>query len=67
MIPQEYQGGPNPLALKTRERILRLGWLRLRGPRGAQFEFTLAAVAQSLRDLSKLVARSPPAVTACVA
>jgi hypothetical protein len=25
------------------KRILRLGRLRLRGPRGAQFEFTLAA------------------------
>src|SRR5215831_11790017 len=31
------------------KRILRLGRLRLRGPRGAQFEFTLAAVAQNLR------------------
>jgi hypothetical protein len=41
--------------------------LRLRGPRGAQFEFTLAAVAQNLRRLSKLVARPPPAVAACVA
>ena len=27
------------------KRILRLGRLRLRGPRGAQFEFTLAAIA----------------------
>jgi hypothetical protein len=33
------------------KRILRLGRLRLRGPRGAQFEFTLAAVAQNLRRL----------------
>jgi transposase len=49
------------------KRILRLGRLRLRGPRGAQFEFTLAAVAQNLRRLSKLVARPPPAVAACVA
>jgi hypothetical protein len=31
------------------KRILRLGRLRLRGPRGAQFEFTLAAIAQNLR------------------
>jgi hypothetical protein len=49
------------------KRILRLGRLRLRGPRGAQFEFTLAAIAQNLRRLGKLVARSPPAVTVCVA
>jgi len=32
------------------KRILRLGRLRLRGPRGAQFEFTLAAIAQNLRS-----------------
>jgi hypothetical protein len=31
------------------KRILRLGRLRLRGPCGAQFEFTLAAIAQNLR------------------
>src|SRR5262245_37689927 len=35
----------------------------LRGPRGAQFEFTLAAIAQNLRRLAKLVARSPPLAT----
>ena len=49
------------------KRILRLGRLRLRGPRGAQFEFTLAAIAQNLRRLAKLVARPPPLVAACVA
>ncbi len=50
------------------KRILRLGRLRLRGPRGAQFEFTLAAIAQNLRRLAKLVARPPPsAPTACLA
>ncbi len=42
------------------KRILRLNRLRLRGPRGAQFEFTLAAIAQNLRRLSKLTARPPP-------
>jgi hypothetical protein len=42
------------------KRILRLGRLRLRGPCGAQFEFTLAAIAQNLRRLAKLVARPPP-------
>jgi len=49
------------------KRILRLGRLRLRGPRGAQDEFTLAAVAQNLRRLAKLVARPPPAAVACAA
>jgi transposase len=47
------------------KRILRLGRLRLRGPSGAQFEFTLAAIAQNLRRLAKLIARPPP--VACVA
>jgi hypothetical protein len=49
------------------KRILRLGRLRLRGPCGAQDEFTLAAIAQNLRRLAKLVARPPPAVNACAA
>ena len=49
------------------KRILRLGRLRLRGPRGAQDEFTLAAIAQNLRRLAKLVVRPPPAVTQCLA
>jgi len=44
------------------KRILRLGRLRLRGPSGAQFEFTLAAISQNLRRLAKLVARPPPVV-----
>lgn len=42
------------------KRILRLNRLRLRGPRGAQFEFTLAAIAQNLRRLGKLTSRPPP-------
>jgi transposase len=50
------------------KRILRLGRLRLRGPSGAQFEFTLAAISQNLRRLAKLVARPPPVVPIeCVA
>jgi len=49
------------------KRILRLGRLRLRGPCGAQDEFTLAATAQNLRRLAKLVARPPPAADACLA
>src|SRR5450759_4064929 len=39
------------------KRILKLGRLRLRGPRRAQDEFTLAAIAQNLRRLAKLVVR----------
>jgi Transposase domain (DUF772)/Transposase DDE domain len=49
------------------KRILRLGRLRLRGPRGAQDEFTLAAIAQNLRRLAKLVARPPPGGDPCLA
>ena len=49
------------------KRILQLGRLRLRGPCGAQDEFTLAAIAQNLRRLAKLVARPPPAADACLA
>jgi len=49
------------------KRILKLGRLRLRGPCGAQDEFTLAAIAQNLRRLAKLVARPPPALDACLA
>ena len=50
------------------KRILRIDRLRLRGPSGAQFEFTLAAIAQNLRRLAKLTARPPPeGAVACVA
>jgi hypothetical protein len=49
------------------KRILRLGRLRLRGPRGAQFEFTLAAIAQNLRRLSKLAVHPPDVTTQCFA
>jgi Transposase DDE domain len=49
------------------KRILRLGRLRLRGPHGAQDEFTLVAIAQNLRRLGKFVARPPPQAMACVA
>jgi transposase len=49
------------------KRILRLGRLRLRGPRGAQFEFTLAAIAQNLRRLAKLIIRPPPMAATCAA
>ncbi len=42
------------------KRILRLDRLRLRGPQGARDEFHLAATAQNLRKLAKLV--PPPAL-----
>jgi transposase len=41
------------------KRILKLGQLRLRGPTGAQDEFTLAALAQNLRKLAKLRPLAP--------
>ena len=44
------------------KRILRLGRLRLRGPRGAQDEFTLAAIAQNLRRMAKLMTPIPAAL-----
>ena len=47
------------------KRILRLGRLRLRGPCGAQFEFTLTAIAQNLRGLAKLVAVRPRKSQGC--
>jgi hypothetical protein len=47
--------------------ILKLGRLRLRGPRGAQYEFVLAAIAQNLRWLAILVARPPPTQALCFA
>ena len=49
------------------KRILRLGRLRLRGPCGAQDEFTLAAIAQNLRRLAKWVLRPPPLIAVCAA
>jgi transposase len=49
------------------KRILKLGRLRLRGPRGAQDEFTLAAIAQNLRRLAKLIVRPPPMAAVCAA
>src|SRR4030095_11833864 len=48
------------------KRILKMGRLRLRGPKGAQDEFTLAAIAQNPRRLARLVAQPPPAAV-CVA
>jgi Transposase DDE domain len=42
------------------KRILRLDRLRLRGPSGAKDEFLLAATAQNLRKLAKLIPHTAP-------
>ena len=42
------------------KRILKLDRLRLRGPSGARDEFHLAAAAQNLRKLAKLVTVPAP-------
>ncbi len=42
------------------KRILKLDRLRLRGPRGARDEFLLAATAQNLRKLAKLIPMPEP-------
>ncbi len=42
------------------KRILRLDRLRLRGPQGARDEFHLAAAAQNLRKLAKLIPMPEP-------
>jgi Transposase DDE domain len=41
------------------KRILKLDRLRLRGPNGARDEFLLAATAQNLRKLAKLLPNGP--------
>jgi hypothetical protein len=45
------------------KRILRLNRLRLRGPFGAKDEFLLAAIAQNLRKLAKIVEPRPASAT----
>jgi hypothetical protein len=45
------------------KRNLKMGRLRLRGPCGAQDEFLLAATAQNLRKLAKLVTSPGPQMT----
>jgi hypothetical protein len=44
------------------KRILKLDWLRLRGPNEGRDEFHLAAAAQNLRKLAKLVPMPTPAL-----
>jgi len=53
------------MAFAHLKRIFGLGRLRLRGPRGAQDEFLLAATAQNLVKLARKIARPPPLVVAC--
>jgi transposase/Fe-S cluster biogenesis protein NfuA len=43
------------MAFAHLKRILRMSRLRLRGPTGAQDEFTLAAIAQNLRKMARLI------------
>ena len=45
------------------KRILRLDRLRLRGPSGARDEFLLAATAENLRKLAKLIPAPAPVMT----
>jgi len=42
------------------KRILGLGKLRLRGPNGAKDKFLMAATAQNLRELAKLIPLPAP-------
>lgn len=44
------------------KRILKLDRLRLRGPCGARDEFHLAAAAQNLRKMAKLIGPAQPAI-----
>src|SRR3546814_1201265 len=45
------------------KRILKLDRLRLRGPNGAKDEFLLAATAQNLRKMAKMIPMTQPAIT----
>jgi hypothetical protein len=70
-----FRGGRSPYGIRYRgpsrqqtcghahlKRILRLDRLRLRGPYGARDEFLLAASAQNLRKLARLIPEPTPAV-----
>ena len=58
---QRYQRKKVEMLFAHLKRILRLDRLRLRGPNGARDEFHLAATAQNLRKLAKLI--PAPALT----
>jgi len=53
------------MAFAHLKRIFGLGRLRLRGPRGAQDEFLLAATAQNLMKLARKITGPPPLAVAC--
>ena len=44
------------------KRILKLDRLRLRGPNGARDEFHLAAAAQNLRKMARIIPKAGPAM-----
>ena len=61
-IRQAEVGATRTIIRRTRDkfglylkRIMKLDRLRLRGPNGAKDEFNLAATAQNLRKLAKLI------------
>jgi hypothetical protein len=68
MRPADDDTGPETTASESPQwvlfahlkRILKLDRLRLRGPCGARDEFLLAATAQNLRKLAKLIPASAP-------
>jgi len=47
-------------AVRASKRILKLDRPRLRGPNGARDEFTLAAAAQNVRKMAKLIPMPAP-------
>lgn len=55
-----YDAETNSLTFAHLKRIMKLDRLRLRGPSGAHDEFTLAAAAQNLRKLAKVLFAPPP-------
>ncbi len=50
-------------AVRAPQTILKLDRLRLGGPNGAKDEFLLAAAAQNLRKLAKIIPMQQPATT----
>jgi hypothetical protein len=59
MISRTQQMRP-VISAANLKRILKLDRLRLRGPCGARDEFHLAAIAQNLRKLAKLIPGPQP-------
>ena len=64
-IARSWEGGTSRRSAKSRccsrtSGILKLDRLRLRGPNGARDEFILAATAQNLRKMAKLIPMPTP-------